>query len=130
MGRVRVFNALCPGWRCLPLRLLENRQCALAERLCLRVLALGSVELGQVVQALGHIGMVRAKGLLPDRQRPLVERLGLRVVALGPVDGRAVVRASGYSGMVGAKGLYNDRQRSRVVRLGLGVLALGFVRSG
>ena len=42
-----------------------------------------SIQLRQILKALGHIGMIRAEGLLPDRQRTLEERLGLRVLALG-----------------------------------------------
>jgi len=86
-----------------------------------------SIEFSQVLKARGHIGMVRAKGLLRDRQRALVERLGLRVLALGAVEQCEVVQARGDIGMVRAKGLLRDRQRALVERLGLRVLALGVV---
>ncbi len=71
-----------------PVDLLEDRQRPLVERLSLGVVALGSVELRQVVEALGHIRVLGSEGLLPDRQRAFVERLGLRVVALGMIEQR------------------------------------------
>ena len=66
-----------------PKRLFPDRQRPLVKRLGLRVLALVSVKLRQVVEARGHVGVLRAQRLFPDRQRPLVKGLGLRVLALG-----------------------------------------------
>ena len=43
----------------------------------LAIAPLLTVEHGQVVEALGHVGVFRTQPLLPDRQGPLVERLGL-----------------------------------------------------
>src|SRR3989442_15684296 len=62
--------------------LLIDRQRALEERLGLRVLALGLVELREVVQARGHIGMIRAVGLLGDPQRLLRNDYGALVTSL------------------------------------------------
>ena len=87
----------------------------------------GAVQPREVVQARGHIGMIRAEGLLPDRQGALVERLGLRVVALGVVQQREVVQAPGHIGMIRAEGILQDRQRALIERLGLRVLTLGAV---
>jgi hypothetical protein len=49
--------------------LLPDRERALVEQLGLGLLAPGSVEHGQVVQARGHVGMVGAEVLLRDLQR-------------------------------------------------------------
>ena len=90
-------------------------------------MALGVVEQSQVVQARGHIGMIRAERLLVNRQRALVQRLGLRVLALGEVEPSQVVAARGYIGVIGTQSFLINRQRALVQRLGLRVLALGFV---
>jgi hypothetical protein len=58
------------------------------ERLRLGVLALVLIENRQVVEALGHVRVLRSQGLLPDRQRPLMQRLGLGVPALIEVEHR------------------------------------------
>ncbi len=81
-----------------PERLLYNRQRELVQRLCLCVLALGSVEFGQVVQARGDSRIIRAERLLVNRQRALIKRLGLRVLALGSVQLGQVVRLSATAG--------------------------------
>lgn len=47
--------------------LLFDRQGALVQRLGLRVLALGLVQRREVVEALGHIGMIRTQGLFSYR---------------------------------------------------------------
>ena len=88
-----------------------------------------SVEHRQVVEAGGHVGVLRAQGLFPDRQRPLVKGLGLRVLALGVVEHRQVVEAGGHVGVLRAQGLFPDRQRPLVKGLGLRVLALGCGRA-
>ena len=72
-----------------------------------------AVELRKVVQARGHVRMVRTQGLLLDRQRARVERLGQRVPALGAVELREVVQAPGYIGMIRAEGLLPDGHRER-----------------
>jgi hypothetical protein len=45
-----------------------DRQRALEERLGLRVLALGLIQLREAVQVAGHGRMIRAQRLFPDRQ--------------------------------------------------------------
>ena len=52
------------------------------------VIAGGTVELCQVVERGGDIGVVRTEGVLPDREAALVERLGARVVAGFSVERR------------------------------------------
>jgi hypothetical protein len=41
------------------------------------------IHVGQVVQAVAHIEVVRTEGCFPDRQRALVEPLCFAVLALG-----------------------------------------------
>ena len=86
-------------------RLLRDRQRALEERLGVGVAALGSVQLGQVVERDGDIGVVGAERLLADRQRALEERLGVGVAALGSVQLGQVVERVGDIGVVGAERL-------------------------
>ena len=88
----------------------------------------GAVQPREVVQARGHIGMIRAEGLLPDRQGALVERLGLRVVALSFVKQGQVVQVSRYIRMIGTIGFLINRQGALVEWLGLRVLTLGAVQ--
>ena len=58
----------------------------LIERLGLGVAALGSVQVGQVVERGADVGVVGPQRLLTDREAALVERLGLGVAALGLVQ--------------------------------------------
>ncbi len=74
---------------------LVDRQRTLVERLSLGVAALGVIKRRQVVEARGHVGVLRAQRLLPDRQPPLIEGLGIGVLALGAVELRQVVEARG-----------------------------------
>ena len=62
--------------------LLPDRQRALVERLGLRVLALGDIQQREVVQALGHRGMIGAHRLLGDLQRLLRHHDGAIIVSL------------------------------------------------
>ena len=86
-----------------PEGLLEDRQRPLIERLGLGVPALGLVEQGQVVEALGHVRVLGPEGLLEDRQRPLIKRLGLGVPALGLVEQGQVVEALGQATVLRAE---------------------------
>ena len=65
--------------------LLPDRQRALVERLGLRVLALGIVQRREVVQARGHIGMIRADRLLGDLQRLFCDHYSA-IIATLPVQ--------------------------------------------
>ena len=56
----------------------------------------------QVVEAGGHIWVLRAKGLLEDFQGAFVERLGVGVLALGHIEIRQVVEADGHLGVLRA----------------------------
>src|SRR6266702_4312353 len=85
-----------------PQLLLTDGQGAHIQRLSLLVLALRTVEFGQVVEAGGR-GRVRwPRLLLPDRQGALVQWLGLLILALRTVEirkghcvpGRVQVRCS------------------------------------
>ena len=58
-------------------RLLADRDGALEERLGLGVAAGGLVELGEVVEPAGEVGVLGAERLLADRDGALEERLGL-----------------------------------------------------
>ena len=62
--------------------LLIDRQRALIERLGLRVLALGAVQLREVVQARGHNGMIGSHRLLGDLQRLLRHHDGAIIASL------------------------------------------------
>ena len=53
-----------------------------------RTCADGVVKLRQVVEAGGHVGVLRAEGFLLDGERPLEERLGLQLLALVVVEPR------------------------------------------
>ena len=63
----------------------------------LRVLTFVVVEPRQIVEAGGHVGVLRAQGLFPDRQRPLVKGLGLRVLTLVVIEQRQIVEAGGIT---------------------------------
>jgi len=106
---------------------LGDLQRAQVEWLRLSVLSLGAVEFREVVQARGHIGMVRTKRPLTDLQRPPIERFSLCVLSLGAAEFREVVQARGYIGMVGTEGPLTDRQRAPVDRFSLSVLPLSAV---
>ncbi len=84
-------------WMLGPQGVFIDRQRTLEERLGLGVVALGLVEQRQVVEARGHLGVLRPQGFLPDRQGALMERLGLGVLALGSVQRCQVVEARGQS---------------------------------
>ena len=86
------------------------------------------IECRQVVEARGHVGVLRPQSLLLDRQRPLVERLGLGIPALGMVNQPQVVEADGHGGVLRPQGLLPNRQRPLVKRLSLGVTGLGAVK--
>ena len=93
-----------------PQHLLEDRQVALLEGLGLPVAALSLVDLRQVVEAGGGVGVLGPQHLLEDRQGALVEGLGFPVAALSPVDPRQVVEAGGGVGVLRPLGLLRDRQ--------------------
>ena len=61
--------------------LLQDLERFLKERFGFGVLAHILVEHGQVIEALGGVGMFRPKNLLPDPERFLVERFGFGVLA-------------------------------------------------
>ena len=81
-----------------PELLLPDLQAAAVERLGLGVPAHGLVQVRQVVQAGGHVGVVAPELLLPDLQAAAVERLGLGVPAHGPVQVARLFRLVATSG--------------------------------
>ena len=82
-------------------RLLADGQGALEERLGLGVVALRTVQLRQVVEAGGGVGMVGAERLLADGQGALVERLGLGVLAHRLYSTARLLRLVAVSGWSG-----------------------------
>ena len=78
--------------------------------------ALAFVQLGEIVEAHGDIGMFRPENLLQDCQRPPEERLRRLVAALGTVQPGEVVEARGHRGMVRPEHLLPDCQRPLSVR--------------
>ena len=75
--------------------LLEDRQRAFVERPGLRVAALGSIEFRQVVEALGHVRVLRSQGLLSDRQRALED------LSDNPAVKARQIKAEKYNSLVG-----------------------------
>ena len=65
------------------------------ERLGLGIFRVVPVDLRQVVEARGRVGMFRPQRLPPDRQRPLDERLGLGIPALVKMNLSQSVEARG-----------------------------------
>jgi hypothetical protein len=59
-------------------RLLADRQRELENGLGPPILALVLVKSRQIVEAGGHVWVLRPQGLFPDRQRTLAKGLGLR----------------------------------------------------
>jgi hypothetical protein len=58
-----------------------DRQRPLIKGLGLRVLALGLVKVRQIVEAVGHIRVLRAQRLFTDRQRPLQKGRGIGITS-------------------------------------------------
>ena len=79
------------------------------ERLGLGVPALGVIVLGQVAEAPGHVGMVRAEHPPPERERVLIQRLGAAYWPWVYIAQGQVVEALGHVGMVGAEGLVSPQ---------------------
>jgi hypothetical protein len=75
----------------------------------------------QVVEAVGHVGVLRTQSLVSDRQRPLVKGLGLHVFTLLVVKHRQVVEAHGHVGVFRTQSLFPERQRPLVKGLGVGI---------
>lgn len=92
-------------------KLSEDSQLPPAERLGLSHPVGVAEQQGQVVEADGHAGMIRAQALFNNSQRPAEKRLGLRVLALGPVKLRQVVEGIGHIGMIRAQDFFPDRHR-------------------
>jgi hypothetical protein len=74
----------------------SNSQGALIEGFSSAIVALGTVEHCQVVEASGHIGMVRPQGGFTNPQGALKEGFGSAIVALVLVEQCQVVEAVGH----------------------------------
>ena len=96
-----------------PETLLRDLHRLLEERLDLGILALVAVQLGEVVQALGKFGIVRAQDLLRDRHCAVKERLGLGILPLRRVDHGQVSQALGDVLMHRAEHLLPDPRQPR-----------------
>jgi hypothetical protein len=83
--------------------LFADRQRALVEPLRLAVLALLLEHVGQVIEGLGHIGVVGADGLFADRQRALEKPLRLGVLALLVIHNGQIVEGLAVLGVVDPK---------------------------
>ena len=87
------------GAKCL----LTDGQRSLVEQLGISIAALSSVQLCQIVQHRGDVGMIGTKRFLTHSQRPLVERLGVGVTALTTVKSSQVVQRLSDIGMIWAE---------------------------
>ena len=96
-----------------PQRLLFNGQRAQVERFRLRVFPLLVIEVGQVGEACGHIGMLWFLDLLSNGQRAQVERLRLGIPLLGSVERGQAVEACGEASVVVSE-LFSLLQGSQV----------------
>src|SRR6266699_2515958 len=97
---------------------------ALHERLGFGVATLSLVELCQVVEPGGDIGVVGAKALLTDGEGALHEWFGFGVATLRPVERRQVVEPGADIGVVGAKCLLVNGKGALVERFGFGILTM------
>ena len=79
---------------------LPDLQCLAEERFGPPIVALVLIQAGQIVQAVGIIGVVLAQDFLPDLQCLAEERLGPRIVALGQIQVGQIVQAGGIIGVV------------------------------
>ena len=70
------------------------------------------MKLGEVIEASGNIGVIRAQGFYQNRQRALREWLGFRVAALGIIEHGEIIEAFGNIGVIRAQGFFSDRQRA------------------
>jgi hypothetical protein len=80
--------------------LFPDRQCPLVKGLGFRVLALIGVEPPNVIEAGGHVGVLRPQRLFPNPQRPLVKGFGLGLLALIGADQRQIVEPDGDTRML------------------------------
>jgi hypothetical protein len=108
-------------------RLLVDREGTLEERLGVCIVALSTVQPGEVVEADGDGRMVRSERLLVDREGALVERLGVGIAALNTVQQGEVVETDGDGRMVRSEGLLADCEGALV---GVCIVALNTVQQG
>ena len=81
---------------------------------------MGAIQLGEVVEVDGDVGVVGAERLLVDGKGALVERLGIAVAAPAAIELGEFVEGGADLGVVGAQRLLGDRQVAPVERPGLG----------
>ena len=90
-AKARLFSTVAVSGCSGPSAFSRIAKRSMVQRLGLGVGTGGVVELGEVVEHGGGVGVLGAQRLLPDRQRPLVERLGLGVGTGGVVEPGEVV---------------------------------------
>ena len=98
--------------------LLADAAGALVERSCLLVLGLCAADLGEVVQGVGHCGVVGPEDPFLDGQSPAAQGLTVGIAVAGELRAREVLQAEHDVGVVRRQGLLPDGQRSLVERLG------------
>jgi len=69
------------------------------------ILALRSVDEGQIVEAGGHVGMRWAKDLLTQGESSLVEGFCSGIATLHPIDLSKIIQTRGDTGVIGLEGL-------------------------
>ncbi len=102
---------------------LTDLQCLAEEQFGPPIIALAKIQVGQIVQAGGIIGMVLAQDLLTDFHGLAQQRSGPQIIALVNIDDSQTVQAGEIVGVVLAEGLLADLQGMVEERFGLGVLA-------
>ena len=108
----QVIEAPCSSRMIHAVDSLINSQRASVKRVSFGIVALGTMQIGQVVKARGHIGMVGAVDSFINGQRASVQRFCLYVATVIVINGCQVVKARGHVGVVGPPGPFPNRQRS------------------
>ena len=119
---VDMFEACCKD-------LLSLRPSRARPKMVRRVAAAGGED-GQVVEGVGHIGVVCTERLFADHHHALEEPVSVGVLALFAVHLSQAVEGGGHIGVFGAEHLLENRQRSLGEPLGVGVPTLLAVHLG
>ena len=80
------------------------------KRLGARVVPFGPVQLCQVIEGVGDVGVVGPQRFLSDAEGALIIRLGPRIVPFGLIQPRQVVEGVGDVGVVGPQRFLPDTQ--------------------
>src|SRR5262245_5630463 len=119
------FEGVCQVPLIGPARSLHDGDPTLEDWFRVRVATPSPVELGQVLQRLFQVWMVRTACLLQDGKRTLTQRLG-HVVALriSLVEARQAVEWTAHVRMVGPTSPFRDGEHAQVELLGLSIATL------